>query len=430
MQVPAQKKSHWKRITSLNDGRQFAWFQASQKVYESVFSVGIQEPWINFKDYILDTEQRRDPKTGAVDPEHFYYVAVVDDIVHGMVDFDIYRSEKIGFVCYLGVNRVVDDHQLHPQTATKMVREIGHEINAQMNRAKCEGFLFEIETVLPENLIGRHKARHGITPQEKNILNRIKLTGVLQRLGALKLMWVTYYQPKLVWDWNLPELRLHLMFVPSAYRPLPEGQRLTLSRNTINRYVRFVYLTEYLEGFETTEKGPDWEIALNRWKNYLEELYRSAVEKVPPSVTLRPICLEAIKPPVFISYPDKDRKLAELTQEYLESLGFPIFFWGKNSRQSVGKRVWREIYKWIDESSFILIIVTPTRLPKGQLKEIKYMLKHNYFKREKEKRILTLIIGARGRPRTIPDSVIYFKCGSENFCQGLEEVAENLIQYK
>jgi len=420
--------SNWHRITNLDESNQLQWFQASEEAYELLFPANYREPWQNFKAYILDTEKRR-KRESILDPEDFYYVAVADGITCGMIFFTVYASEHLAFVSYMGVRKAIGDYRIHSRTVMKMLGEMIEEIDVQVNKANCEGFLFELEAVYPEDLDLRRKATQCLTTRQRAVVERIRTTDAFQRRGARKLMWVNYYQPKLKWDWNFPEERMHLMFAPSGFTRSRAPEKITLTKSQVKRYVRFVYLTFYWEGYEASEKGPHRGTKLQQWKSYLEELYKSAVEALPNEVSMQPIDLAVSRPPVFISYRDEDKKLAQLAHEYLESLGFPVLYWGKNSRQSVGNRVWPTIYNWMNHSKFILILVTSNPLAEGQLNEAKYMHEHNYFCRE-DKIVLPIIVGWRVHPPSrrewIPTDLIYNKRPRAKFHQAMEEVADRI----
>ena len=242
-------------------------------------------------------------------------------------------------------------------------------------------------------------------------------------------MWLNYYQPKLEWGWNFPEQRTHLMFVPSGLVYKRVLEKTSLTSTQLKRYVKFVYLTFYWEGYEATEKGTHRQTRLKQWKSYLEELYGSSVKELPSEISLQPIYLASAKPPVFISYRDADKKLAQLAHEYLESLGFPVFYWGKGYRQSVGKRVWPTIYRWMDHSKFILILVTTNPLAEGQLEETKYMSGNNYFSRG-DKVVLPLIVGRKvQRPshnEWIPTDLICDKCYKVHFHEAMARIADQI----
>ena len=422
--------SHWHRIINLNNSEQLHWFQQSEEIYEILFPAIHREPWQNFKAYILDTEKRRKQER-ILDPEDFYFVALADGVVCGITFFTVYPSEHLAFVSYMGVQRSIRNYRIPERTVAKMLGEMIEEIDKQVNQANCEGFLFDLEIVGPEALDLKRKARWHLTTREKAVVERIKITDVFQRVGARKLMWVHYYQPKLEWDWTFPEQRMHLMFVPSGTTKYRGREVITLTNSQVKRYVKFVYLTFYWEGYEASEKGAQRMAKLDQWKSYLEDLYESAVKALPKKINLQPIYLAASKPPVFISYRDSDKKLAELAHEYLESLGFPVLYWGKNHRQSVGGRVWPTIYNWMNHSKYILVLVTSNPLAKGQLIEAEYMHKHNFFLRQ-DKLVLPLIVGRRIDPPSpkegIPAQLIYHKCAKLDFHEAVEDIANILSE--
>jgi PAS domain-containing protein len=239
----------------------------------------------------------------------------------------------------------------------------------------CTSFLFELEKVQPEDLAPR-KSRTHLTKIDQNICDRIFITDAFQRKGARKITWITYRQPMLEWGKREQEVPMHLMYVPiSQLNP----HREVLNRSEVTSFIQFVYLVFYYDGFKQTEKGKQGVRAkLKQWRQYLEILSTFCLKDVPDQVALQRIALSKAMPYVFISYSQSDLRLAQLTQEYLESIGIPVYYWDRDHRIHAGEPLWETILEWMQNSAALLFILTDsTSKSPGQLKEIDYARKNS-----------------------------------------------------
>jgi hypothetical protein len=357
--------ARWIRITNLDELQEQTLFIQSKRVYETLFSSGYREPWESFETYIRDTEERRRFES-PVDPEDHYLVGTADGKVWGMMFFTAY-PKKLGFVAYMGVADRLGEDTLGQCERKLLTDEMPNAIAFAMNNAGCGVYLFELEKVAPE-LLGRTKARD-LTLLDRQIRNRILVTNAFQRKGARKPGWVTYRQPKLEWDREDQEIPMHLMYAPTS-KSVPVQP--FLSREEVTRLVKFVYLTFYMDGFEATEAGNlD---AIKRWREYLTNLTKFSLNGVPKTVGLQTINLSSRQASVFISYSQKDLRVAQLMQEYLESLGIPVLYWERGKRLRTGEPVWDVIEGWMNSCHYLIFMLTKnTKDSKGQLKEIQFV---------------------------------------------------------
>lgn len=424
--------NYWRRITDPSDNEQRRLFEESKDVYERLFDPRIREPWPHFASYICQTGLDEASK-GEASVTDFYYVALIDDHVRGIMFFTAYPLYGLGFLAYMGMltPRAATEEALDEQ-ALRALRRKTEEAKRQMlptiasalNKAECGGYLFEVAKVRPEMLSPRAR-RRSLSPDEAQMLDCIRLLNLYQRQGAWKIPWVKYRQPKLRWHAHEQERPMHLMWAPT-FRILNEPE--TLSRTDVERYVHFVYKVFYLDGFKDTV-GLDV-ASISDWEAYLEELCQFAIQGVPETVRLQQVDLSRGRESLFISYPQEDVDLAQTAQEYLESLGFPTLYWERDKRHAVGRRAWGTIFQWIDQSSYILLLLTPnSEHSDGQIKELDYMKARSYV-RAGDKTILPMLDGrvkSHVFTKWIPSELTYASFQSSTFPEALEPVSAVLL---
>ncbi|MSQ40864.1 MAG: hypothetical protein EXR55_04260 [Dehalococcoidia bacterium] len=241
----------WVRITDLTNPQQKAWFDGSKPVYKQLFPSVVGEPHENLADYIRDTEYRRLQGQQPPEPEDFYYVGVVDDSVWEMMFYTAYPERHHGFVAYMGIPREEAKPGLSPAARRYLGEEMINRMMSDYRTADCTSFLFELEPVEPEKLALR-RSRGQITDDGRAVRDRIHVTDLFQRRGARKIGWIRYRQPMLKWKNYEQEVPMHLMCVPVSQTT---PRREFLDRIEVRRFVEFIYLTFYYDGFKQIERG-------------------------------------------------------------------------------------------------------------------------------------------------------------------------------
>jgi hypothetical protein len=408
----------WIKITNLTDHQEKMLFVQSKRVYETLFPSAYREPWQNFEKYVRDTEERRKFEH-SLDPEDHYFVGTAAGMVWGMMFFTTYYK-KLGFIAYMGVADRLGEETLDQHERRLLVDSMPDAIARAMNDAECTSFLFELEKISPEKL-GRAKTQD-LTQLDRQVRNRILVTNAFQKRGARKIGWVTYRQPKLEWDREDQEISMHLMYAPtSKFVPVQRS----LDRKQVATYLRFVYLTFYLDGFKSSEASD--RISINRWRRYLKNLAKFSLDGIPKTVALQTIDLFARESSVFISYSQKDLRAAQQIQEYLETLGIPVFYWERGMRLSTGEPVWDVIEDWMESCKLLVFVLTKNTFhSEGQLKEIQFVRKN----RMRLGQILPLF----SNPVSPANIEIWFDCQlvgkrftRNTLCKAVEDLATQVL---
>ena len=435
---------YWTRITKLQSRKQRKLFDESLRVYEEFMRPIIREPWENFEYYILDDEETK-KQGGVPESEYFYYVAVFNDRVCGMADFDIYRKE-VGVIAYLVIRDRKQSHDPRDPPADivrRMSIELVNIVRSAANQASCEGILFEVERVHPKYLDRRRTAAAMIEPQQGE---RLQWIHVLQgRYEAKKIAWIKYHQPKLEWEKCWQEYPMHLMFISLTLTEDEHGV-IRKSRNDIKRLMKFIYLTWYYEGYECTERGPDRDERLKQWKLYLEKLYKEAIIGLPKEISLQKLPPLGYRPRVYISYPTEEPYLtvAERAQAYLAELEFPPFFFPREKPRLIGEKLDPTLRKKMDNSKVFLVLlgeatlsVKPDGSPKheGQQKELDY-IRDNVLPHINDRKVILLILEDSSKYESfeewLPKSkdIIYDYFNWQNYHKKIENVATSILTSK
>lgn len=432
--------SYWIRITRPQEpGIQKELFQASKKVYETLFpSPSEQEPWENFECYLIDTEERR--RLGeTLDSEDYYYVALYQNNVCGIAYLDIYKEEAIGAISYIGILNQNFYSELPcppPNIGRDMINDfLGNIIPKLGNEARCQWMLLELEHLRPQ-FIGSSKNKRELTITDRRQLTRIKWADVLQKkYGAKKIGWIRYHQPKLEWKKYRRKHPMHLMLV--SFDPNCEPGISYLSRQEVKSLVKFIYLTWYYEGYECTEVGPNKEQRLKMWELYLSQLYHEAVKEVPKEVKIQSIDLESPRPRLFISYPNNKIyvKISSWAHSYFSEFEFPTFYWPMDKPKLAGQYLDSALVKEMDKSEvFIFFLGNATFSSKGQLKELEYV--HKLIREGKNIKVIPLLKG-RVRPKRFQkwlpidpnnNSIIYERYDANSCHSKIEIIATNLLR--
>lgn len=341
----------WIRIIKISEPRQRDLFVRSEKIYYDLFGSKYTEPWENFAKYIEDTENRR-PKDQSRYPkyyfEDFYFVGVIDDVVWGIMFFTGYSGPvSHGFVSYMGVVPKIIGENTNEAARIKLVRMMPSVIANNLEAMDCQYFLFELEKVNPEDI--NSPQRNIEIDHDLNICARIKITNAFQRMGAKKIGWINYRQPKLSWLEKKQKVPMHLMYMPTSRRfeVVPE----VLRKDEVKKIVKFVYLKFYKDGFKQSTRN---QIELVKWHIYLNWLMHDTVKDLPDVVPLLTIDLRKPREKIFISYPNALFRIARRAQDYIQTLGFPVFFWEKDKKRLLGKVLDKELLKELEESKVIL----------------------------------------------------------------------------
>jgi TIR domain-containing protein len=416
----------WIRIDLPDNDLQRDLFQQSEKVYYALFNQEYTERWEEFYTYIKDTACRRSKALGGYPVDYFedfYYVGIIDEIVCGMMFFTGYPNSH-GFVAYMGVVRELDDTQIDPKARRELVKKMPGVIATNLGNLNCRYYLFELEKVKPEDL-GRRR-RDVETQRDRNIADRIAITNGFQRKGAKKMGWLTYRQPKLSWDREDQEIPMHLMYAPtSRFRQVPNE----LTRDEVKKIVEFVYMRFYKDGFEQTTRD---RIMLLKWHRYLKRLMTDAIDGLPDIIRLLKIDLRKSRMRVFISYPNRRRRIARMAQEYLEALGFTTFYWGRDLRKLVGRKLAPALNAELKSSRAVIFILTAeSSHSKGQCDEVAWFRKHGRH----QKIVGIPLASAAFSPYLIRhwlgDDIVFLKVNPNDWnklCNAIQEIGDRLMQ--
>lgn len=85
----------WHEITDPN-GVDKATFEASEEIYYKLFSSEHCEEWHHFRDYILDSQKRRQ-KSPYADPLDYYLVGSLGPNIMGMALLTTYGKKAFSF---------------------------------------------------------------------------------------------------------------------------------------------------------------------------------------------------------------------------------------------------------------------------------------------------------------------------------------------
>ena len=349
-------KYEWIRIMD-PDGAQKDIFRASKPVYEQIFQPQHRESWSHFRQYILDAEKsRRQRKTDR--PLDSYYVGCISveggrrQEVRGMALVTAYHSDHLGFISYFGVlNSGTEAGRCLARRGFKEIKEALWTIG-------MEAVIIEVEKISLSYLEKRGN------PEERDewLERRLSFLKSIQKSQARKVSFLEYLQPILEVEriGKAEEASdLHLMVFPLSRKEEEDATDTpnSLSRPTVERYVKFVYNVFYRDGFDVTDTSD-----VRKATRYLRSLCDKVLNELPTDLQRIPLGQVALEPfgkHVLISYKvPEDETYMLLLNRYLTDMGIRVLRWKKEAPPGIGRRLKVATYELVQSCDLVIALLT------------------------------------------------------------------------
>lgn len=414
-------KYKWDRIWD-PDGTQKKLFDDSEGVYVECFQPQHREDFQHFRDYILDAEKnrRRKKKDRPIDG---YWVGCIASEVQGMALVTGYPMHRLGFISYFGV---LESHTLQG----KRLAGIGmKELENEFWQQGIDAILTEVEKINIEDLEARRTS--GIP--DKWLQMRWNFLKSLQKRGTRKISFIDYLQPIL--DVELigktrEASDLHLMVRYTSPKQRTDRDFDSLDRDTVKRYVEFVYKVFYRDGFDVSDRKE-----AKMAEEYLAQLSQKVLHDLPEKlerIPLGEVALEPLNLSVMVSYViGEGTQLKGLLSRYLTDMGAHVVEWGKEIPRAIGDSLIKTVFGLVHKADVVVALLTPGFLAsqpmQGELQDAVKLGKHIIplvdcdTDEVTKKKIVQLL------KKTVGSVTVYMEYTRKEFDQAVYAVRETLV---
>jgi len=195
----------------------------------------------------------------------------------------------------------------------------------------------------------------------------------VQKRGTRKISFIDYLQPILEVERigaGEEMSDLHLMVRDTSTKQRDDKDRYSRDRDTVKRYVEFVYNVLYRDGFGVSDSAD-----IEKAEKYLSQLSQRVLNDLPGDlerVPLGEVALEPLGIHAMISYVIEDgTQLKELLRRYLTDMGVHVTDWGRDSHSRVGDPLKATLGHMVHKSDVVIALLTPGFLTsKGMQSEL------------------------------------------------------------